>query len=335
MKKTIRLNCKETIEIKPISPFPFDPSMHKPGHFPSQDTTWVKGCRWQTMFWPSFAKASEGQQCLGLKFINAGTVKRPKISLEVYSKEKLTSNCLGELIREINYRYDFQADLAGFTERFKNDEQLGPILAKWPGMRVMSPQSLYEYLVIGIVLQNCTVRRSVKMMQALFENYGSLVSFNGKNLYCFWEPKVLTKVSEEELRALKVGYRAKSLKRISEPFANSEINELELRAKSKEEQRGILLSLYGIGPATVGYILFDVFKHYDELSHVSPWEQKIYSKLFFDREPSKPVSEKKLLKFFDKRFGRYKMLAVHYIWEDLWWKREHQRIPWLEGLIRL
>lgn len=327
MKRSIKLTHNEIIELKPVPPFPFDPTMHKPDHFPSQDTDWVEGCRWQTMLWNG--------QCLGLKFTNAGTVKRPKINLEVYSKDKLTPGYIDSLINEINYRYDFQADLSDFIEKFKNDEQLGPILKKWPGMRIMSPQSLYEYLVIGIVLQNCTVKRSVNMLQVLFENYGTLLNYDNKNLYCFWEPKVLTKVTEQELRDLKVGYRAKSLERISEPFAKNQIDELGLRTKDKEEQRETLINLYGVGPATVGYILFDVFKHYDELNHISPWEQKIYSKLFFDRDPSNPISEKKLLKFFDQRFGKYKMLAVHYIWEDLWWKRKHKPVPWLEDLVRL
>ncbi len=260
MRKVLNLKSRTAVEIKPVPPFTFDPSMHKPAHFPSQDTAWVKGCRWQTMLWQG--------ETLGLKFTGAGTIKRPKINLEVYSKDKLTSDYVDSLINEINYRYDFQADLSGFIARFKDDEQLGPILKKWPGMRIMSPQSLYEYLVIGIVLQNCTVRRSVNMLQALFENYGTFLKYDNKNLYCFWEPKVLTKVPEQELRDLKVGYRAKSLKRISEPFAKNEIDELELRTRNKEEQRETLINLYGIGPATVGYILFDVFKHYDELSHI-------------------------------------------------------------------
>jgi hypothetical protein len=29
------------------------------------------------------------------------------------------------------------------------------------------------------------------------------------------------------------------------------------------------------------------------------------------------------------------MLAVHYIWEDLFWKRKNEHIDWLEKLIRL
>jgi len=29
------------------------------------------------------------------------------------------------------------------------------------------------------------------------------------------------------------------------------------------------------------------------------------------------------------------MLAVHYFWEALFWKRKNQRVEWLEKLIRL
>lgn len=327
MRGPLELTSKKIIELKPKSPFSFDPTFHKPAHYPTSDNTWKPGIRWQTMLWKG--------KCLGLKFENKGETRKPRIDLHIFSQEKLFKDYLDSLIKEIKYRYDLDIDLSEFISRFEKDKQLGPIIKKWPGMRPLNYSSLYEYLVIGIMLQNCTVRRSVNMTQVLFEKYGTSLKYDGKEFYCYWKPEVLDKASEKELRELRLGYRAKSLKRISEVFAKNEIDELELRSKSKEEQKEALLNLYGVGPATVGYILFDVFQHYDELSHISPWEQKIYSKLFFNRDPDNPVSVDKLLKLFDERFGKYKMLAVHYIWEDLWWKRKNKYIPWLEKLIRL
>lgn len=196
------------------------------------------------------------------------------------------------------------------------------------------PSSLYEYLIIGIVLQNATVRRSIQMFRALLEKYGKLLEYDGKKLWCFWKPGGLKKVSEDELRALRVGYRAKSIKKIDVYFAKGEINELELREKDRGAQMEELLKLYGVGPATVWYLLFDVFHHWDFFEHISPWEQKIYSKVFFNKDPEKPVPVKRLLAHF-KKYGEYKQLAVHYIWEDLWWKRKTKHIPWLEELIRV
>ncbi|MFX1255844.1 MAG: DNA-3-methyladenine glycosylase family protein [Promethearchaeota archaeon] len=327
MSKTIVLKSKGTIEFFPKAPFNFDATMHKPDHFPTADNDWQPGIRWQTMLWQKTP--------LGLKFENQGTINQPKISLLIWSSTELNQEFLNSLSNEINYRYNLQCDLTEFNQKFRNDLQLTPIIDKWKGMRPLNCSSLYEYLIIAIVLQNATVRRSVNMMQALFENYGTLVSYNNKELYCFWEPETIGRVTEQELRALKIGYRAKSIKRVTESFIRKEINEFELRNRSIKDQRQALLDLYGIGPASTGYILFDVFHHWNELDHISPWEQKIYSKLFFDTEPGEPVSVDELLDLFNERFSKYRMLAVHYIWEDLFWKRKNESIKWLEKLIRL
>jgi len=107
-------------------------------------------------------------------------------------------------MKEVEFRYNLQLDLSEFYAAFENDTTLSPIMQKWRGMRPGHPSSLYEYLIIGIVLQNATVRRSMQMFKALIEKY-----------------------------------------------------------------------------------------------------------------------------------GKYKQLAVHYIWEDLWWKRKNENIPWLEKLIRV
>jgi 3-methyladenine DNA glycosylase/8-oxoguanine DNA glycosylase len=327
MSNLTSLKNKCAVEIEPTAPFNFDATMHKPDHFPSADNAWATGIRWQTMLWRG--------KPLGLKFENRGTTRQPRVLLSVWSNERLNRDFLDALAAEIVYRCNFHLDLTEFNRRCRTDPQLGPIVRKWHGMRPACYCSLYEYLVIVIVLQNCTVRRSVNMMQTLFENYGTALAYDGKTLYCFWEPERVSQVTEEELRKLKVGYRAKSIQRVTEAFAGKQIDELELRGKSKEEQRAALLGLYGVGPASVDYILSDVFHHTGALDHISPWEQKIYSKLFYNRSPEKPVSTDRLLKLFDRRFGKYKMLAVHYIWEDLWWKRKHAKIEWLEQLIRL
>lgn len=322
----MKLKKKRTVEIIPSSPFNFDSTFHKPDHFTSGDNFWKPGIRWQTWWW-------EGE-CFGLKFENKGTAEKPKLHIHVYSKLQVGDFTVNSLVEEIKYRYNLDLDLLDFYKKFEKDKNLGPIIKKWYGMRPGHPSSLYEYLIIGIVLQNATVKRSVSMFKALLEKHGTLLEFDSRNLWCFWKPGGLANVSEEELRALKVGYRAKSIKKIDEQFSWGLIDEQVLRTKSREAQMETLLNLYGVGPATVWYLLFDVFHHWDFFNHISPWEQKIYSKLFFDKDPENPVPVKKLLRYFGK-YGDYKQLAVHYIWENLWWKRKNEKIPWMEKLIRM
>lgn len=314
------------VDLLPRPPFHFDATLHKPDHFPSADNAWEPGVRWQTMRWQGVP--------LGLKFENQGTAAAPRIKLSIWSAQALTKAFLDGLIAELRYRLNLDLDLTAFNQRFREDPQLGAIIQKWHGMRPMTCSGLYEYLIIAIILQNAVIRRSIVMMQILFEHYGTLLEYDGKRLYCFWEPERLAQVTEQELRDLKLGYRAKSIKRVTDAFINRTIDEFAVRDLPKDVQRKALLNLYGIGPASVWYLLFDVFHHFDELNHISPWEQKIYSRLFFETDPEAPVPVEQLLQVFEERFGAYKMLAVHYIWEDLFWKRHHAPVPWLEQLIR-
>jgi 3-methyladenine DNA glycosylase/8-oxoguanine DNA glycosylase len=315
-----------SVDLAPAAPFAFDATFHKPDHFTSGDNAWEPGIRWQTWRWMG--------KPLGLKFCNAGGVENPNLRVEIYYSEALDGGGINSLLAEIRYRFNLDLDLSGFYQAFQDDPVLGPIIQRWNGMRPGHPSSLYEYLIIGIVLQNATVRRSIQMFWALLETYGQCLDFDGKQLWCLWEPGGLTAVTEADLRALKVGYRAKSIKRIDDNFANGSIDELALRQKDRDTQMKALLKLYGVGPATVWYLLFDVFHHWDFFNHISPWEQKIYSKLFFDQDPADPVPVQTLLDHFE-RYGPYKQLAVHYIWEDLWWRRKNEPVAWLEALIRV
>lgn len=272
----------------------------------------------------------EGKR-LGLIYKNASQMKNPKAIVEVYSDEKLTPEFLDNLKKEIVWRFDLDLDLKEFYEFARKDKLLKPIVKRFYGLRPMHYGSLYEYLMIGIMLQNMVVKRSVSMLQSLFEKYGVLLDYAGEKLWSYWEPKAMAAAGEAELRALKVGYRAKSLIKVSQQFVERKIDENALRKASKEEQEKTLIGLYGVGPQTLGYMMPDVFHRFDYMRHISPWEQKIYSRIFFNKEL---VPVKTMLKQFEK-WGKWKALAVHYVWEDIWWKRRNESVPWLEELIKL
>ena len=321
--KPLKLTHKSKLTFYPKPPFHFDASLHKPSHFPSSDNSWVSGVYWITMFWQN--------RCLGLKLENKGSISVPKVVVSVFSKRQLNSSFLKGLRPELVWRFNFNSDLKEFSSKFKNDKILGSIIKKFKGMRPVAANSLYETLVIYIVLQNAFVRRSVQMLENLFNSFGSKVEYDGKILSCFWDPIKIAKSSEKKLRDLKLGYRAKFLKKLSSQFAKGEIDEFALRGASNSEIKAEILKIYGIGPASVEYLLFEDFYRYDFFSTVPPFEQKILSKLLFNR---KLVTVEKILKRAEK-WGKYKKLAIHYIWEDIFWKRMHSKVDWLEKEIRL
>jgi len=324
MKQIINLNKSSSVILKPVSPYNFDATVHKPSHFPSSDNEWEKGKYWITMIWRN--------EFLGLKLENKGTTAKPKIRLTVYSKKALSKEFKRSLIPEIEWRFNLKSDISEFDKILKKGKTLGLLFKKWRGMKPVAANSFYETLVIYIVLQNATVRRTHQMLENLFDKFGKKVRFDNKILSTFWKPETMSKVSEQTLKGLKLGYRAKFLKRISGQFAKGEIDELKAREMGREELEKEALKLYGIGPASVEYLLFEDFYHYDALETIPPWEQKIISKLLFDK---RLVSTKKILSFFRKKYKGWEKLAFHYIWEDIFWKRKTQHIDWLEKEIRL
>jgi 3-methyladenine DNA glycosylase/8-oxoguanine DNA glycosylase len=212
------------------------------------------------------------------------------------------------------------------------DARFAPVFRRWHGMRGSNPYALYELIIIGVLLQNATVRRTVQMTEALLGAFGTQVSFDRRTLFAMWTPEELHRVSEQELRALKVGYRAKMIKRLSSAFAAGKVDEYKLRALDHESIRRELLKLYGVGPETARILLGAAFHYHSAIGHIAPWDQKIYSRLFYDR-PMVPAS--RIRDDLNRRYGEYATLAAGYIFEDVFWRRRHQHIPWLEKEIRL
>jgi len=323
-KKTVELNARFSVNVKPKAPFIFDATVHKPSYYPAPISDYEKGIYWQTM-------RSSGKP-LGLKMTDKGSVDSPLVRLTFYSQKTLSKREQTDLVNEVRWRFDFDSDLTEFYESLKHDNLLGPLLVKWRGMRVSNDGSLYELLIVMILLQNATVRRTVQMNEALLHKYGTKVGFDRKELYAFWEPRKLHEASEQELRELKVGYRAKYLKKTSEDFVNGIVDEIPLRHMGMEEAKKELDKLYGVGPVSASALLFQALHHYDTIEKIGPWEQKIYSRLLFNK---KLVSAETLLDEIERRYGKWKTLAMHYVFEDLFWKRKTQKIEWLEKLIRL
>jgi len=170
------------------------------------------------------------------------------------------------------------------------------------------------------------------MMQALLDAFGTKLTFDSKTLFAMWRPEDLAGVSENELRSLKIGYRARFLKRLSDDFSRGIVNERELRHLDPNSTRKALLKLYGVGPETANILLYPACHRYAALNHIAPWQQNIYSRLFYNKTL---VPVPKILKDLNEKYGDHASLAVGYVWEDLFWRHSRKPIPWLQKEIRL
>ncbi len=245
--------------------------------------------------------------------------------------EKITQTELEEIIKEINWRFELTKDVSGFEKFWDKDNLLVPLKNEYRGTRGKCGYSLYESLMVYVLLQNTIVKRTIQMGQNLLENYGSLLKFDGQKLYAFWFARDLAGVSEEELRALKVGYRAKMFKRISNDFTSDKFKETKLRKLPKEDLKNELLKIYGVGKQSVWYLLKEDFHFYNAFDYVSPWEAKIFSHLFFNKEKVEP---EKIIDEAKRRWGNWRMYASSIIFDSIFWQHKENEIEWLEKEIR-
>ena len=325
MAKTINLKHKATTLIKPVPPYNFDPTVFKPSHYPDPLKLYKPGKYWFVL--------RLGERVYGIKLVSQGTITRPKIQVNIFSRTKLPKKEIRKIIGEINYRFEFQRDISEFFRKFKKDRVLSPYLKRWYGMHGSCAQDLYGLLMIAIFLQNTVIKRSVQMTKVMLEKYGIRVKFDSRTLYYFWTPKEIINVPEKELRNLKVGYRAKLFIRTSKTFIEEKISEQKLRKMSIEEAKNKLLKIYGVGPETARILLVEALHYYDIFEHVAPWQQKIYSRLLFNK---KLVSTNRIIKYVKNKWGEWANLATSYIWEDIFWQRKMGRkIGWLEKEVRL
>jgi len=318
------LNDSFTQKLHPKAPFNFAGTFHKPSHFPTPIMIYQDNLFWQTVRFDG--------RLVGIKLQNVGDLSSPALRFFVFSADNIAhSECVG-LIDEIKWRFGLDEDLIEFVNSFKEDDLLETVFRKWLGMRMSCFYSLYELVTITILLQNATVGRTTKMLQRLLDRYGKEVIFDQRVMYAFWNPHDLAEVSENDLRSLGVGYRAKYLHSISQVFAKGELNEKALRKLSNDEIKRELRNLKGIGPASSQIILVECFRRYDALEIIPPWESKIYSMLLCGRID---VPSDQLSRMLLNRWSVWRALAMHYLFEDLFWKRKTEPVSWLEPMIRM
>lgn len=174
MAKSIILNKKKTLAMKPKPPYNFNATIFKPGHYPDPLKIYETGKYWFAMRFD--------ENIYGLKMENLGTINKPKVGISIFSKSILSKSEIKNIVDELNFRFEFTRDILEFFEKFKTDKIFSPFLKRWRGMHGSCAQDLYGLLMIGIFLQNTVAKRTVQMTEVMLKKYGVKVRFSGKEL---------------------------------------------------------------------------------------------------------------------------------------------------------
>lgn len=167
-------------------------------------------------------------------------------------------------------------DLEEVFESLPEDERLDKARQEYEGLRVVQ-DDFFPCLVSYLMSPQMRIPRIKQMYNEIAKEHGEMVEYRGEKLLKFPDRETLSEVSEEELRELGVGYRAKyiveSLK-ILEDFDHSDLDGMEY-----EEAREQMKELYGVGNKVADCVLL-FSKDFTEATPLDTWAKKAMESQF-------------------------------------------------------
>jgi DNA-3-methyladenine glycosylase II len=296
-----------TVELNATAPYNFDLTIHKPAgwYWATPTEVYEEGILWcATRF---------GDQLLGLKLNATGTIEKPKIKCQIYSKNKLASSCRKEVTTALKRALKTDEDLSEFYDLGQSDDLIRHVVKDLYGMHTVGWPELFPALILAITLQMAPLKRSNQMMNLLIANFGEDIIFDNKKVRYWPSPQKIANTSVEELmEKAKLGYRAKNLKTIAATL-NDEFPVMdELSRMSPDQAKKKLLLLRGIGEYSAELVMPQMGFPLDV------WSTKIFSVLLYGKVPENPRDAIAAIKnASEKRWGRWSGYAFVYILNDL------------------
>ena len=173
------------------------------------------------------------------------------------------------------------------------------------GVRILR-QDVWEMIITFIISQQKTIPKIREAIELLSTMYGTAyVNFRGETYYSFPTPEQLAVASEDELRALKLGYRAKYIYRTCQDAVGGRLDLSRLATLDYSEAMNCLMSLYGIGEKVANCVCLFGLHHIDAFP-VDTWIQKILLREYFRPEYEKLPKTKLFTTIIQEHFGMYK-----------------------------
>lgn len=185
------------------------------------------------------------------------------------------------------------------------DSSIKDILDNNFGFRIQKMPK-FETLISYMISTNNSVENIKKCVNRLSNKYGKKIVFNNKEYYLFPTPKELKNVTEENLRELKLGYRAKYVKEIIDKINNNILDLDKIDSMSTIDALDYLMKHKGIGLKVASCVLLFAYRRYDSYP-IDVWVKKIM------KEKYNIEGIKKIKKFINNRFGKYSGLVIQYL----------------------
>lgn len=160
--------------------------------------------------------------------------------------------------------FDLGTDYGAIKEAIDpEDAYLQAAVRVGGGIRILR-QELWETIIAFIISQQNHIPRIRKCVDTICRQYGELIVDScGEEYYCFPTPEALAAVTEKELRACGLGYRAPYIRKTAQMVCDGLVDLDSLTELSYEAARTELLKLCGVGIKVAECICLFALHHID------------------------------------------------------------------------
>ncbi len=173
----------------------------------------------------------------------------------------------------------------------KRDPLLKTAIQSKNGIRILN-QDFFEMLITFIISQNKQIPHIKQIVKNISERYGDeIIDGQGNKVYMFPKVDALVKVSEDELRECKVGFRAPYIVDACNRVYNGRVTEDILQSLDIDQARELLMTIKGVGEKVANCVLlFGLGRR--EVFPVDVWMKRIMEDLYLKEEtPNKKIEE--------------------------------------------
>lgn len=241
------------------------------------------------------------------------------INVSKHEDEIILENTNLKEFESIWYEYfDFGRDYVKLRKELsKIDQHLNKAANFGDGLRILK-QDAFEMIISFIISANNQIPRIKRSVDLLSERCGeALGEFRGKERFAFPSIEAVANISDEDLAAIKVGFRDSYIKTTANMILNGEVDIDKLIELDYEEAHKELMKLSGVGPKVADCILLFAFSR-EQAFPVDTWVIKIMNEYYME-EPQKNL--KKIKAKGLEVFGNQAGFAQQYLF---YYAREHK-----------
>lgn len=211
--------------------------------------------------------------------------------------------------------FDLETDYGRFlTSVKKRDTYLQDAVNAGRGIRILR-QDLWEMILTFIISQQKTIPKIREAVELLSRSYGtecpvvqSAAGASPSVFYTFPDAAALSRASLDDLKALKLGYRAKYVYQVCRDCAEGRLDLSCLSALSYEAAMEYLTGFYGIGIKVANCIcLFGL--HHIEAFPVDTWIEQILRTHYYKKKYDALPKNRLYQTMIQDQFGSYKGYA--------------------------